>query len=451
MMRSLYSGVSGLVNHQVRMDVLGNNIANVNTYGFKRERVTFQDIISQMMEAAAKPTDERGGINSKQVGLGMAIASVDKVMTQGSIQTTGINTDLAIAGEGFFVLKKGEQLFYTRAGNFYIDKDGLLVNANGFKVQGWRAQKLTTGEIIINPSGQIEDLYIPRGAKSPAAATTIVKYRSNLNSATPIITPESTELDREKYTHKTSVDVFDSYGNKYRMFVDFIRVGLNRWEATVNVEGVQNVLVSVGEPKIDNNNKFTIEFDSKGTLRSVSDNSVNPTVLDNGTVSVNVRFVLPDGKEQTIKLQLGDVGSIENSITQFYAPSTAGHYDQDGHAMGYLESFKIDSSGTIIGVFTNGLQEPLGQIALAGFTNPQGLEKVGENLYIETMNSGLADISPAEIKGKGKIYSGALEMSNVDLSDAFVDMIVTQRGFQANSRTITTTDQMLQELLNLKR
>ncbi len=451
MMRSLYSGVSGLVNHQVRMDVLGNNISNVNTYGFKRERVTFQDIISQMIEAAAKPTDERGGINPKQVGLGMAISSIDKIMTQGSIQTTGVNTDLAIAGEGFFVLKKGEQMFFTRAGNFYIDKDGRLVNANGLRVQGWKAQKLETGEIIINPSGQIEDIYIPRGAKSPAAATTMVKYRSNLNSNTPILTPESSIADIEKYTHKTSVDIFDSYGNRYRMFVDFVRTDLNTWVATVNIENASNVIVSVGEQKVDNNNQFTLTFDNKGTLRTLSDNSVNPTVQDAGTLIANVSFTLPDGTTQSLRLELGTVGSIDNSVTQFTAPSTAGAYDQDGHAMGYLESFKIDSSGTIIGVFTNGLQEPLAQIALAGFTNPQGLEKAGENLYIETINSGLADISPAEIKGKGKIYAGALEMSNVDLSDAFVDMIVTQRGFQANSRTITTTDQMLQELLNLKR
>ncbi|MCX8029278.1 MAG: flagellar hook protein FlgE [Brevinematales bacterium] len=451
MMRSLYSGVSGLVNHQVRMDVLGNNISNVNTYGFKRERVTFQDIISQMVEASAKPTDERGGINSKQIGLGMTVASIDKIMTQGSIQTTGINTDLSIAGEGFFVLKKGDQLFYSRAGNFYIDKNGTLVNSSGFKVQGWKAQKLETGEIIINPSGQIEDLVIPRGAKSPAAATTVVKYRSNLDGRTPVLTPQSSLLDREKYTHKTSVDIFDSYGNRYRMFIDFVRTDLNTWVATVNVENSSGVVVSVGEEKVDNNNQFTIVFDNKGTLRSISDNSVNPTVMDSGTLMANVSFTLPDGTRQTVKVELGVVGSIENSITQFSSPSTASVYDQDGHAMGYLESFKIDSSGTIIGVFTNGLQEPLGQVALAGFTNPQGLEKVGENLYIETMNSGLADISPAEIKGKGKIYSGALEMSNVDLSDAFVDMIVTQRGFQANSRTITTTDQMLQEILNLKR
>ena len=168
MMRSLYSGVSGLRNHQIRMDVLGHNIANVNTFGFKKSRVSFQDILSQTISGAAAPTAEKGGVNAKQIGLGMNIASIDKVFTQGSLQTTGLNLDLAIQGDGFYVVKKGEQVFYTRAGAFGLDKNGTVVNpANGFRVQGWQAVQAGT-DYIINTADDPGDIVIPIGGKGGA-------------------------------------------------------------------------------------------------------------------------------------------------------------------------------------------------------------------------------------------------------------------------------------------
>lgn len=454
MMRSLWSGVSGLVNHQVRMDVLGNNIANVNTYGFKKERVTFQDILSQTISGAARPTEERGGINPKQVGLGMTIASIDKIMTQGSIQTTGRNTDLAIAGDGFFILKKGEQVFYTRAGNFYIDRDGRLVDANGLRVQGWLAQVLPNGERIINTSSELQDLIIPKGDKFPAKATSIVKFRSNLDSRTPIIPPGATEEERIRNTHTASIDIYDNYGNTHRLSIGFVKEGINTWRATATVDGAvpDSVVVYIGQPKPDVNNQFLVQFNTDGRIASVTEGAgANPTTINQGDLIVTVSYQLPDGTTHTVNLMLGRAGEVTNSLTQFASPSTASAYDQDGYPMGYLESFSIDSAGVITAVYTNGQRAPIGQIALATFTNPEGLEKAGENLFVESNNSGMPQISPAETQGKGKIYAGALEMSNVDLSEAFTDMIVTQRGFQANSRTITTTDQMLQEILTLKR
>lgn len=188
MMRSLFAGVSGLQNHQTRMDVVGNNIANVNTYGFKRGRVTFKDMISQSISGAAKPQEDRGGINPQQVGLGMMVATIDTIHTQGALQVTGVNTDLAIQGEGFFIEKRGNNSFYTRNGAFSLDKDGYLVNpSNGYKVQGWNSQMNETGEMIINTAAGIEDLIIPVGSKDPARATENTRFFCNLQKIQIII------------------------------------------------------------------------------------------------------------------------------------------------------------------------------------------------------------------------------------------------------------------------
>lgn len=198
MLRSLYSGVSGLQNHQVRMDVLGNNISNVNTTGFKKGRVNFQDMLSQTMSGAAKPTDEVGGVNPKQVGLGMVIASIDTIHTQGSLQTTGVMTDLALQGNGFFILQDGAKSFYTRNGAFTLDQNGFLVNpANGQKVQGWNAQNVG-GETIVNTSSALEDMVIPVGSKDPAFATTEVKFASNLDKRVEPLGAAPTEAELQQ-------------------------------------------------------------------------------------------------------------------------------------------------------------------------------------------------------------------------------------------------------------
>ncbi len=174
MLRSLYSGVSGLQNHQVRMDVIGNNVANVNTTGFKKGRVTFEDIISQTLSGAARPTEQKGGVNAMQVGLGMSVASIDNIMTQGSLQTTGKNTDIAITGEGFFVVQDGDKIFHTRNGNFMIDSSGTLVNANGLRVQGWTSELFPTGEYLIDTAAPVGDLKIEQGQKVEAKETTVL-------------------------------------------------------------------------------------------------------------------------------------------------------------------------------------------------------------------------------------------------------------------------------------
>ncbi|HNO26679.1 MAG TPA: flagellar hook-basal body complex protein, partial [Leptospiraceae bacterium] len=200
MMRSLYSGVSGLKNHQVRMDVVGNNIANVNTHGFKTERVTFQDMISQELQGASEPKDNIGGINPKQVGLGSLVAAIDKIMSQGSFQSTGKNTDVGISGEGFFIVKDGDKQFYTRAGAFNVDKNGYYVNpVNGFKVQGWNSRIDETGNKYINSSATVEDIVLPIYSKEPAKATKEVEYKSNLNAAALAVPDDATPEEKIKF------------------------------------------------------------------------------------------------------------------------------------------------------------------------------------------------------------------------------------------------------------
>ncbi|MDR1933508.1 MAG: flagellar hook protein FlgE [Spirochaetales bacterium] len=470
MMRSLYSSVSGLQNHQTRMDVVGNNLANVNTIGFKKGRVNFHDLISQNVQGASRPTEELGGVNPKQVGLGMSIAAIDTVHTQGSMQLTGVMSDLAIIGEGFFIMKSGEMNLYTRAGAFGLDEQGTLVNpANGMRVQGWQAQ-IVDNVPTINTSSSVGDLIIPIGAKDPAAATTTVKMACNLNKMTPEIEEGASPgaIIRGRWT--ATVDIRDAFGGIHTLRLDFERRPgeVNRWDCSVSVDpeisgegqtivtDTTNTRAGIGGEETNMNN-FIVEFDNMGLLTRVEDgagNEVNQELLQ-----INIGFDVantlpnPDGTpvRQNFLLNLGTVGSPENSLTQYASSSSSKVYEQNGFGMGYLTSYRIDQSGIITGVFSNGNNRTLGQVALSTFLNPGGLEKQGENVYAVTPNSGIARIDPAGIAGKGKIMAGNLEMSNVDLAEQFTDMIVTQRGFQANARTTQTADQMLQELLTLKR
>lgn len=463
MMRSLFSGVSGMQNHQTRMDVIGNNISNVNTTGFKRGRVNFQDLLSQQMSGAAKPTDELGGVNPKEVGLGMNIASIDTIHTQGSLQTTGVQTDIAIQGNGFFVLKSGEKSFYTRAGTFGLDNQGTLVNpANGMRVQGWMAQDIE-GELILNTSSQTQDLIIPVGSKIEARATTNVNYACNLDKRLPEIAEGATEADVRKATWETEFQVYDSFGQDHTLNVSFTRVPgtNNQWQATVNVDPTDGgaAATRVGLGTTDGTaNTFIVSFDNNGMLSGVTDSAGNesaPEGLLGLQVSFNVAGANPDEtgapQRQTFNLNLGEIGSVRNTVTQFSEKSSTKAYEQDGYTMGYLENFKIDQSGSITGVYSNGANRLIGQIAMASFANQGGLEKAGENTYVQSNNSGMANISVSGVAGKGKLIAGALEMSNVDLTEQFTDMIITQRGFQASSKTITTSDTMLDTVLNLKR
>ena len=466
MMRSLFSGVSGLQNHQTRMDVIGNNISNINTTGFKRNRVNFQDLLYQQIQGAARPTEDLGGVNPKEVGLGMSIASIDTIHVQGSLQTTGVQTDLAIIGNGFFILDDmGKQLF-TRAGAFSVDADGVMVNpANGMRVQGWMAREVE-GYTILDVSRPVEEIVIPVGGKDPARATTMVNFACNLDKRIPELPENPTGEQIIRSTWSTTIEIFDSFGDKHIMQVEFTRVPgtANSWNAAVNVDPANevptNATIGFGEepPAVGGPTTFIVNFSNNGTLLSAEDGAGNVSGAS-GQVQMNVAYDVQaataneDGTlvRQEFVLNLGTVGGYTNSITQYAESSSSKAVEQDGRTMGYLDNFTIDSSGIITGIFSNGSTRTLGQVAIATFPNQGGLEKAGDNTFRVSNNSGMANIGPSGIAGKGKIIAGTLEMSNVDMADQFVDMIVTQRGFQANSRTIQTADQLLQELLSLKR
>ena len=486
MMRSLYAGVSGLQNHQTRMDVIGNNISNVNTTGFKKGRVNFQDMLSQSMSGAARPTETKGGVNPKQVGLGMMVASIDTIHTQGSLQTTGNNMDMAISGNGFFILKDGDKSFYTRAGAFNLDKDGTLVNpGTGLRVQGWMSREIG-GDYILDTAANTEDIIIPMYSKDAAKATQNVDFKCNLFSEMAIVDPNEidnmSEADLVKNTWTSSIMAFDHQGSPMDLRFRMFKTDINTWQARIEVykddptnpgQKIRldpndiNLSTTEGEVGEGGNTFFNINFDNLGRIASVTDANEN-TIADgalNINLNVRVRGETPEGEviglaegenqEVSMRLNLGEAGRVRTDdgvgITQFSSGFSTKPFRQDGFTMGYLEGVKVDDTGCITGVYSNGNNRILAQVALANFSNVGGLEKAGETNFVQSNNSGEADISPAGTVGKGKIMAGALEMSNVDLSEQFTDMIVTQRGFQANSKTIQTTDQMLQELLQLKR
>ena len=463
MMRSLYSGVSGLQNHQTRMDVIGNNISNVNTIGFKRGRVNFQDMISQQMQGAAKPTDELGGVNPKEVGLGMTVAAIDNIFNQGNLQSTGVSTDIAIQGNGFFIMKSGEESFYTRAGAFSLDTNGTLVNpANGMRVQGWMAEEVN-GQMLVSTAATPTDLTIPVGAKDPAKETQNVRFACNLNKTTPEITEGASLDDIRNGTWGTEQEIYDSFGNKHLLSVSFQRVpgNPNQWQATVNVDedNADFTQTRIGLGSTDGMaNTFIVQFDNMGALQSVTDSAGNVS-NEFGQIELVTSFTVPESNDeadgnphrQTFNINLGTIGSFENTITQSASKSTTKAFYQDGYTLGYLDTFKIDSSGVITGVYSNGTNRTIGQIALATFANDRGLEKAGDSTFVESNNSGMARINESGVAGKGTLMAGALEMSNVDLSEQMTDMIVTQRGFQSNAKTIQTADTLLETVLSLKR
>jgi flagellar hook protein FlgE len=430
MMRSLFAGVSGLRNHQVRMDVIGNNISNVNTVAFKAGRVTFKEGFAQLLQGASRPPGDLGGINPIQVGLGMQVGSVDMMFNQGNMETTGLTTDLAIQGNSFFVVKKGTQDYYTRSGNFQLDAQGQLVSpTNGFVVQGRMA---VNGSFIDG----IRDITLPVGQKTAAKATGSVALGGNLNSAADIFTGafdaagRADPLNASSWT-ETSVTVYDSLGNQHDLKVQFWKTAADTW--SWQVDGT-NLPPGFTPP---NATPQTLTFDTQGVLVTAAPTS--PPV---------VGFTPPGAEPLAITL---DLGSGINGITSFAGTSTAVLRDQNGYAAGQMTNFSIDRTGLITGAFSNGTNVVLGQIVLADFNNPGGLLRTGDNMYAPSGNSGGAVLGYALEGSQSTITSGALEMSNVDLAQEFTSMIVTQRGFQANSKVITTSDEMLQELVNLKR
>jgi flagellar hook protein FlgE len=416
MMRSLFAGVSGLKNHQVRMDVIGNNVANVNTLAFKSGRVTFQESFAQTLQGASSPGGGVGGTNAKQVGLGAQLGSIDTLFTQGNVETTGLSTDLAIQGDSFFVVSNGARQSYTRAGNFQLDADGRLVSpSNGFVLQG----RMAANGVLLD---RVTDIQLPFGQKAPARPSATATLGGNLDSGAAAGT-----------VAQSSIVVYDSLGAKHDLSITFTKSAApNRWDWAVDT----STLTPAEAASLSG---------GTGTLAFASDG-----VLDAGASTFAPVGFQPDGGAAAMSVTLNP-GVGLNAISQFAGRTTAILAGQDGYAAGTLADFQIDASGTITGSFTNGIKLALGQIALADFNNPGGLERSGDNMWSASANSGEAMVGFAREGSTSTVTSGALEGSNVDLAQEFTNMIVAQRGFQANGRVITTADEMLQEVVQLKR
>jgi flagellar hook protein FlgE len=414
MLRSMFSAISGLRAHQTKMDVTGNNIANVNTVGFKASQTVFQDTLSQVIRAGGAPAADRGGSNPAQVGLGVKIAAITTNWTQGATQSTGRSTDFMIEGDGFFVTRAGTEELYTRAGSFDFDAAGRLVTPDGSILQGWMANAAG----VVNPNGPIGDLSVPYGQIVNPTATTAGSAIGNL--------PADAATGK---SFQTSAEMYDSQGVMHKVFYNFTKTATaDTWEL--------DVVHADGTVLADN---VAVAFNSAGAL-------VTPAT---GTTSVSVNPAPP--APPVYPSWPGPVDLDLSGLTQFGGANTLAAPKPNGYALGSLSSFQLGNDGTIMGVYSNGLRQPLGKLALASFNNPGGLEKAGSSAFRVGDNSGVAMVGEAGAGGRGVLTSGALEMSNVDLAEEFTGLIIAQRGFQANSRVITSSDEILQDLVNLKR
>ncbi|GAA2550272.1 flagellar hook protein FlgE [Winogradskya consettensis] len=405
MLRSLFSGISGLRAHQQMMDVTGNNIANVNTTGYKSSQTVFQDTLSQMVNAAGAPQNGAGGTNPAQVGLGVKTASINANFSQGAAQTTGKSGDMMIQGDGFFVVKSGGESVYTRAGSFNFDANGSLTTPNGQIVQGWSAN--TDGEV--NIAGAPGNIKLPIGISLAPEQTTKFTLTGNLSYEAPIDATGATAGSSKVIP----IPVVDENGASSTLNVTLTKSGANEWTAKTPTGTAVPITFVNGKP---------VAADGVTPLTSLT--------LTEGTETYDVDIT---------------------DLTHYSGNTEARVSDANGSGAGILSSYTVSNTGQIVGVFSNGLKQTLGQLALANFNNVNGLEKIGDSMFRSTVNSGLAQVGAAGSAGLGTITNGALEMSNVDLAQEFTNLVIAQRGFQANSRIITTSDEILQELVNLKR
>ena len=432
---AFYAGLSGLQANAGRLSVIGNNLANVNTIGFKASRVTFQDIFSQTGIGAGV----NGAGNPQQVGLGTQIAGIDQMFSQGSLQSTGLVTDVAIQGNGFFVVadRAGGRAL-TRAGNFTFDKDGNLVTAAGQYVQGY-AQRDANNRIVT--SGTIGNITIPVGLGAPPLATSFVSTQINLSADAKVDDP-ATATD-EAGVFSTTMSIYDSLGARHDMTLSFRPVDTNadgirdQWTYTATVPGGEVAGGTAGTPFQLATGAVT--FDASGKLTAPS-----------GAVPLSTPAWTNGAAGQAVEWRLFD-DSLAGTITGFSGPSATSSTNQNGYGVGQLRTLTMDQDGLISGVFTNGVTLEMARFALATFNNPNGLLKNGMNSYLETNASGPATIGGANSGGRGMLSANSLELSNVDITQEFTDLIVSERGYQANSRIITTTDQIMQEALSLKR
>jgi len=525
---AMYSGISGLQAHTLGISVVGNNLANSSTYGYKSQRADFQDIFYSNINT---------GSGLGQIGHGAAVSQITTNFAQGPYETTTSSTDVAIGGRGFFRLRDqnlSDKFYYSRAGNFKFNKTGVLIDPNGNIVQGWKAKEgASTGRA--DTVGSITDIKLDK-FQSPPQATSKLALRMNLNSKAEDKATSSTNpffamfsqwngtskppLATSKYSYQDTLKVFDANGGAHDLTVSFDRVGnpvtstaggkIN-WEFTVTIPPGEDGriiggtklnttsaggMLMTGTLTFDANGKvagmsaFTLKSNATGNLRGL-DNWTPASFSADGLPQLVANFTgqsnasvpgAPNAKVISIDLGLsnkevvgtgwsnpavsnaGMVGTTQNSLTNFTSPlvdssATTSHNassatqskSQDGYTAGFLQNISINPDGVVTGRYSNGQVLDLYVLALAKFTNKHALQRLGNNLFSETRDSGPAVTGRANNGGLGKVNSNSLEQSNVDPGREMVRLITLQRGFQANSKVITTSDQMLSELISLKR
>lgn len=513
MLQAMFNGVSGVQAHKTQLDVIGNNVANVNTIAFKGSRTVFKDVVSQTIRSSSQPTENGlGGTNPFQIGLGVFVGASDVNMAQGSMQPTGRVTDIAIEGNGFLMATDGIQKYYTRDGSFYLDSAGYLVaTGSGFHVLGWHADP-ETGEI--NNSDTITEASVIRvlvGQMSIAKGTTEVDFGGNLNASRALGGSVPPKV----------FDIYDSHGVAHKLSMNFVKssapstfywyadcpdrvsatsaritpagnwtapaatsvIALNHTNVTIQPTDTIHTFVDkinaagAGVVATTDGTRVTLTSQAKGsdvaiTMTPGGGYTMNDIFGAGHTVAAGTGAPIGHGlitfdafgnpliRQGAVSITLANPDGAVNPmniaidfsrVTMLAGEDTVDASRQDGLALGTLESYSIGKDGIITGRFTNGLSKSLAQLAMADFRNSAGLAKAGNNLWLETSNSGLAQIGPPANGSRGRIASGFLEISNVDLPTEFTNMIIAQRGFQANARLITTSDEVLQELVQLKR
>ena len=408
---SLYTAVSGLNAFGNQLSVIGNNISNIGTYGYKASRSIFSDLVAGSLT---------GGSSKDQVGRGVFLSSVQGQFTQGSLSTTSNALDFAIDGNGFFSVNSADGTnYFSRAGKFLVNKDGKVVDPNDNFLQGYQAD--ASGAI----TSSIDDITLSTATAAPNE-TTAVDITANLNSQSSAIASAFSASDATTYNFSTGLSVYDSLGESHTVSLYFIKSAANAWTVRTAFDGTTLSAANGGG---------TLGFAAGGT-----------GVYSAAATSLNAVVATPTNGSNAMSISL-DL----STMTQYGSASAVTAQTQDGYGSGSLSSVSADTDGTITGRYTNGQTRSLAQVVLGRFQNPNGLTRIGKNLFAETTDSGAASIGAPNTGGAGRLIAGSVELSNVDLGEEFIEMISAQRGFQANSKVISTTDQLMEELVNLRR
>ena len=417
---SFAASLSGLNANQQKLSVIGNNLANINTIAFKASTVSFADLVSQSVGGPSE--------NPMQVGLGVSTGSISPNFTQGAIENTGVATNVSIQGSGFFLVGDAANRAYTRAGDFSFDANGQLVTPDGQPVQGYMTVDPTTG--LITTTGQPTNIVVPHAVLRPPTATTLFSMTSNLDAGAAV-----------GATFASSIPMYDALGDSHVATVTFTKTAADTWSYAMTVPGEDVSGGTAGTPSQIGTG--TLTFDGTGVLTQVNGAAVaNVTVASptwaNGAAATNFTWNMLDANGKP-------------TVTAFASPNATSSTTQNGAPAGSISSIQINSDGQLVASFGSGQSVTVAQLALANFNNPQGLIKLGNNLFGESEASGIPNVGTAGTGGRGSLIGSALEDSNVDIANEFTQMILAQRGYEANSKSITVNDELLQDTLNLLR